>query len=65
MTWIGQTKMSATWHLRQQLGAAMRIVEFVDQTFHVENDLMLEASSYGVHDVMEPTDQSTPRLQLE
>ena len=38
----------------KQLGAAMRTVEFVDQTFHVENDLVLEASSYGVHDVMEP-----------
>ena len=38
----------------KQLGANMRTIEFVDRTFYVENDLVLEASSYTITDVMHP-----------
>ena len=38
----------------KQLGANMRTIEFSDRTFYVENDLVLDASSYTITDVMHP-----------
>ncbi|MEC7601848.1 MAG: hypothetical protein VYB83_03455, partial [Candidatus Thermoplasmatota archaeon] len=38
----------------KQLGASMRRIEFVDRTFHVENDLVLDPTSYTITDVMHP-----------
>ena len=38
----------------KQLGANMRRIEFIDRTFYVENDLILDPTSYSITDVMHP-----------